>query len=319
MLELDSFSLTLSNILNRIDEYSLYCHYLGFDPDIRGTYSSPIREGDEKPSFSFYNARPGSDIEFMWKDGAVNKSGTIVHLVMELYGIPYNEALAQIDVDFNLGLTDGTYKSKRRELKRFDKPKAKGSAKIEIRRKSGFTRVGLAYWEQFGINKETLIKYQVSEIYMAVINGKYIRYNDLAFAYRVADKYKIYQPKSTQFKFINNFDHRIVEGFFQLEQKQDLLIITKSLKDVMTLHELGYEAISPKSESTVIPDPYFKWINERYKRVIVLFDNDMKHNGDLYPYRKVYIPLQSGCKDISDYVKKYGKKDAKHLVSQLIK
>lgn len=317
-MNLDNYVLSLSNILDRVDEYELYCHYLGFEPDIRETYSSPIRDDDTVPSFSFYNARPGPEpVEFMWKDNALNKSGTIVHLVMELYKLDYTGALKQIDVDFNLGFTKGEYIPKPRIITH--RPKMKQQATIAINSKYSFSEAGRQFWSEFGISEDTLKLYQVTELQSAVINGTPVLFKGLTFGYHIAGRYKIYSPHNKRFKFINNYDEKFVEGFHQLPKKSDTLIITKSLKDVMVLHEFGYEAISPRSETTMIPEPYFKWIDSNYSRVVILFDNDMKHNGDKYPYPKVYIPTDSGCKDISDYVKKYSKEDAECILKKILK
>jgi hypothetical protein len=318
-VNLDSYILSLSNILSRIDEYGLYCHYLGFDPDIRETYSSPIREDDDRPSFSFWNAQPGMGVEFMWKDGALDKSGTIVQLLMNLYGISYMDALRKIDTEFKLGFTSGDYISPKKKLLEFKKPKGKKATTIEISSKTKMSVRAVDFWDSYGISQETLKKYNVTEIFAAVINETLIRYWELTFAYRIVDKYKIYAPNNSVFKFINNFDMKYSEGFHQLPKKSDTLIITKSLKDVMVLHELGFESLSPRSESTVLPKEYFKWIDAHYKHVIVLFDNDMKHNGQKYPYEKKYVPVESECKDISDYVKKYSKEEAKWIIKEMLK
>ena len=317
-MELDNFNLSLSNILEKVDEYSLYCHYLGFDPDIRGTYSSPIREDDERPSFSFFDASNPRDVEFLWKDSALNVGGTIVDLVRYMYDISYTDAMIKIDQDFNLGLTNSTKELPNKPVVRKRPPK-KGPANILVSSKSEFTQAGKEFWASFGITIPTLNKYQVTQLDSAVINGRPIAYySRLAFAYRIADKYKIYLPHDKDFKFINNYDERFVEGFHQLPQTSDYLVITKSLKDVMCLYEMGVRAISPRSESTMIPQPYFKWIDERYENVYVLFDNDMKHNGDMYPYPKIYVPKESGEKDISDYVRKYGKRKGIWLMRRLL-
>jgi len=317
-MELDDFVLTLSNILKRVDEYSLYCHYLGFDPDIRETYSSPLREGDRNPSFSFYNAYPGSEVEFLWKDNMLNVSGTIVKLVGILYGLSYIDSLKKIDADFKLGFTDGKFIAKRMSLK---KPKEKEASTIEVSSKPFMSKKARDFWKEFHITPNTLAHYRVTEIYSSLINDVRIHYPTVAFAYPIGKKYKIYSPlnPNLKFKFVNNYDAKFVEGFHQLAKKSDVLIITKSLKDVMVLYELGYESISPRSESTIMPKEYFTWIDKHYTQVIVLFDNDMKHNGAQYPYDKKYIPSTSNCKDISDYVKKYGKEKGRCLVAQILK
>ncbi len=317
-MDIADFDLSLSSILNRIDEYGLYCHYLGFDPDIRGTYSSPIREGDDSPSFSFYNAYPGAGVEFLWKDGALNKSGTIATLVQEIYGLTHTDALKKIDSDFKLGFTDGNFAATKK-LSTYKKPESKVEAIISVNSKDQFTEDGLAFWKSFHITKDILNRYDVTELYGATINGNQLGYKELAFAYRIGDKYKIYCPYNLKFKFINNYTNKLAEGFFQLPRKSDTLIITKSMKDVMVLYGLGYEAISPKSETTLLPKQYFKWINTHYRYVRILFDNDMKHNGELYPYEKIYIPIDSECKDVSDFIKKYGKEETKWMLKKILK
>lgn len=317
-MNLDDHVLSLSNILTRIDEYGLYCHYLGFDPDIRGTYSSPIREIDDKPSFSFYNAYPGTGVEFMWKDGALKKSGTIVQLLEELYGITYTEALKKIDADFKLGFTDGNFKVTKKFITN-KRPVQKEKATIEVNSRINFTPAARQYWDDYYISELTLEKYNVTQLYGATINSGIVSFKNLTFSYRIADKYKIYTPGVDKFRFLNNYSSRFVEGFDQLENKSDTLIITKSMKDIMVLYELGYESIGPRSETTMIPKQYFKWIDANYKKVIVLFDNDMKHNGEDYPYVNKHIPLESGCKDISDYIKMYGTEDTLSLIKTLLK
>lgn len=317
-MNIDDHVLSLSSILKRIDEYGLYCHYLGFDPEIRETYSSPIREGDVKPSFSFYNAYPGLEIEFMWKDGALDKSGTILQLVMYMYNITFAQALKKIDADFKLGFTDGTYNVIEKKLI-IKKPKYKEASTIEVVSKKHFTPVGIEFRKSFGISNKTLCLYNVTQLESSVINGVVCQHHDITFAYRIGTKYKIYSPLKSIFKFLNNYPATYSEGFIQLTKTNDLLIITKSMKDVMVLHELGYEALSPRSETSLLPKEYFKWFGTNYNQIIVLFDNDMKHNGSKYPYEKKYVPLDSGCKDISDYRRKFGKRRTLWMIQELLK
>jgi len=316
-VSIDDYTLSLSSILTRVDEYELYCHYLGFDPDIRGTYSSPIREVDDSPSFSFYNAYPNAGVEFLWKDGALDQSGTIVQLVQKMYGLTHADALKKIDADFKLGFTDGSFTATKK-LITHKRPVHREEAEISVNSKDYFSAAGLAFWNSFHISEETLVKFNVTELYGSTINNNQLGYKELAFGYRIGDKYKIYCPEQKKFKFVNNYPIKFAEGFIQIAQKSDTLIITKSLKDVMVLYELGYEAISPKSETTLLPKEYFKWINVKYKRVKVLFDNDMKHNGDKYPYDKIYIPVDSKCKDVSDYIKQFGKEETKWMMKKIL-
>ena len=75
------------------------------------------------------------------------------------------------------------------------------------------------------------------------------------YAYKVFDKFKIYRPLASKYtKWRTNLTTSDVQGLAQIPEKGDLLIITKSLKDVMVLYEMGYTAISAASETTFIPE-----------------------------------------------------------------
>jgi hypothetical protein len=109
-----------------------------------------------------------------------------------------------------------------------------------------------------------------------------------------------------------------VLGFQQLTYTSDTLIITKSMKDVMCLRSFGYEAVSPRSENTPLPEQAIGYFNVKYKRKFILFDNDMKHRGDWYPYPQVYVPIESGSKDISDFTRDHGPQAASELLQTII-
>lgn len=49
----------------------------------------------------------------------------------------------------------------------------------------------------------------------------------------------------------------------------DLLIIQKSMKDVMCLYELGITAIAPNSENLFLSDKQLEAVKNRFKRIIV--------------------------------------------------
>src|SRR5665213_954240 len=100
------FVLSDMAILERVDEYTLYCHYLGFQPLLRTRYKSSIRTGnsDDSPSFSIFTAK-FPDREYAWIDsGGRRNSGGIFDLSMLLHGHPTNrEAWQKVDVDTKLG------------------------------------------------------------------------------------------------------------------------------------------------------------------------------------------------------------------------
>ena len=133
------------------------------------------------------------------------------------------------------------------------------------------------------------------------------------YAYKVYNNFKVYRPLGDKYtKWRNNLTEYDVQGYEQLPKKGDVCIITKSLKDVMCLYEMGIPAISPSSESTWLPDTVLEDILKRFKRVLICFDRDGPGMRNL---RK--ISLKTGlnglimhkkfkAKDVSDAIKANG-------------
>ena len=308
-------------ILERVDEYTLYCKYLEFEPMLKTKYQSVIRRAghDVDPSFSIFDCnKPGR--EFFWKDNGIGEAGDIFKLIRLKYGLKdIKEVYRKIDCDFKLGFTDGCSPPETK-IVMHTLGDRKPDTRIRIQSKP-FTSADLKFWNSFGVTLPTLELYKVKSIqyyWMHDFQEVPQAPKHLAFAYEVLGKYKIYQPYMPLFKFRNDYTEKCLEGFAQLTYKTDTLIITKSTKDVMVLRELGYDAVSARSENTVIPDQYMNYFYKRYRKIYILFDNDMKHKGDKYQAPKVYVPIQSGTKDISDYRCAFGSQLTKDLLNTII-
>ena len=142
-------------------------------------------------------------------------------------------------------------------------------------------------------------------------------------ANKVYNHFKIYKPLADKYtKWRNNLTELDIQGFKQLPKTGDILIITKSMKDVMCLYEMGIPAISPSSESTFIPNKILEQLKKRFKRIIILFDRD--EAGVKY-LRK--ISLKTGlegmlvhkkfkAKDISDAIKANGFEKVKNWLTK---
>src|SRR6266436_4358514 len=160
------FVLSDESILERVSEYSLYCHYLGFEPLLRTKYRSRIRTGnsDEFPSFSIFESHYAHR-EYMWKDsGGQGLSGDIFQLVKKLMGYngqeSYQQVLAKIDFDFQLGF--GSKEPPKQKIVNYIAPIAIPS---EIRIKSrAFNQVELDYWLQFGVDTELLERFNTKAV-----------------------------------------------------------------------------------------------------------------------------------------------------------
>ncbi len=307
--------ITYDDILSKTDEYSIFEHYLG-SFRIGRAYNSPLRK-DNTPSFAIFpDKKTGS---LLYKDMSTGDCGDAVKFVKTLFNLKnYKEALLRIEEDMNLQV-------KKENLTRiFYRRKP---AKISIKRRS-MSNSDLEYWKSYGIKKSTLDKFKVFSISAHATNEesftKYKR-DELVFAYKVFDKFKIYRPLSTNKsdKWRGNLGVLDIMGFEQLPETGKCLIITKSLKDVMLLYELGICAISPASETTVIPKAVINNIKSRFSKIIMLYDRDRA--GVLYTRKNVkehgldfMFIKDKKSKDISDFARNEGIEKAKELILGMI-
>jgi len=117
---------------------------------------------------------------------------------------------------------------------------------------------------------------------------------------------------------LNNF--KGLQGYDQLPEKGTLLIVTKSLKDVMLFYEFGIPAIAPASESVILSVEQHKELSQRFTKIVTLYDFDLTGVRSANKMRKEFnLPalfLTNGrfgtvdytAKDPTDLVKKKGKK-----------
>ena len=307
--------ITRQDILDKISDYDIYKHYVG-DFKIGSIYRSPLRE-DKNPSFGmFVDIKTG---DLLYKDLASGDCGDFVKFVQKLKGLPsYKDAIIEISKDMNIdGIRTVLSTIRERVVK---------NVKISVVRRK-FNDVDIEFWKQFGISLSTLEKYQVNAIQKYISDNvvKAMYTSDCPmYSYKVFDKFKIYRPLAPKVnKWRGNLSALDIQGFEQLPQTGDLLVITKSLKDVMTLHDLGYNAIAPASESVLIPEIVVNNVKKRFKRIIIFYDRDKtgieftrkltrKYNLDFFIINKRYK-----TKDISDFVKNFGSKEASELIKNI--
>jgi DNA primase len=116
---------------------------------------------------------------------------------------------------------------------------------------------------------------------------------------------------------VSNIPRNVFSGWNQLEQKADILIVTKSLKDCMVWRLFGINAISPQSEVMFLNENQFELLTTRFDKIILNYDNDdqglksMKHFSQMYGIKSFIMP--DGIKDISDYISIEGYDKTKQL------
>lgn len=310
-------NITLDWILSKVTEYNIYAKYIG-QFKVGMIYNSPFRK-DKNPSFGIYYSKRTKQLLF--KDHGTGECGNVIKFVSLFTGkTEYSDILSDI-VD-KLNITNNT---KLVSSKQYIPPT---ETVIGVVRQE-FTDVDINYWKQFNISINTLKKFNVNSIkyYLCngIVKGTYKRENPM-YAYKVYNNFKIYRPLADKYtKWRNNLTDYDIQGYEQLPQKGDILFITKSMKDVMCLHEMGYPAVSPSSESTFLPKDVLEQLKTRFKRIIILFDRDVagvKRSRKLSRetgLEAMFINKKFKAKDISDAVKTNNFEEIKNWLNETIK
>lgn len=310
-------NITLDWILSKVTEYDIYVKYIG-QFKVGMIYNSPFRK-DKDPSFGIYYSKRTKQLLF--KDHGTGECGNVIKFVSLFTGkTEYNDILSDI-VD-KLNITNNT---KLVSSKQYIQPT---ETVIGVVRQE-FTDVDINYWKQFNISINTLKKFNVNSIkyYLCngIVKGTYKRENPM-YAYKVYNNFKIYRPLADKYtKWRNNLTDYDIQGYEQLPQKGDILFITKSMKDVMCLYEMGYPAISPSSESTFLPKDVLEQLKTRFKRIIILFDRDtsgVKRSRKLSQetgLEALFVNKRFKAKDVSDAIKANSFEEIKNWLNETIK
>lgn len=313
-------------VLSRIGEIDIFSYYCSPFQELGVPFCSDLRE-DNSPSVSI----------ILWKDRLLYKDfGHPEHTfdcfsyVSCKYNCNFFEALRIIDNDFRLGLAH--IKSAAEFTKGYmafrSSKVVKPKPVVIIKKRSrSWMKKDAEFWSKYLISKKTLRTFGVCPITHYWINTN--RFScDLSYAYKIGTKFKIYSPYE-EIKWISNTTKQHIQGYNQLPQEGDLCVITSSLKDVMCLFEMGIPAIALQSEMQMPEAKTIKELQERFKKVVLFYDNDFTNPGnpgqtmaakickEYYPMRNIYLPEDYGCKDLSDYIAKFGKTEGLKTIIQI--
>jgi 5S rRNA maturation endonuclease (ribonuclease M5) len=317
--------ITREDILKYITQEEIYSFYMGEDIRSLGVFNSPLRE-DNIPSFALYFHKIDRNI-LMFYDFATRDCGDFVVLVMKIFNLDYPTSLKKIAYDLKLANFNIDAS---RQIVNYTRIVDKQAVKLGIKSRPWQVK-DKNFWSSFGIRKKTLEKFNVHPVDYIFYNDVAVKASEYAYAYvelkdhRVS--YKIYQPYEIKTKkWINNADYSVHQGYTQLPDTGDLLIITKSLKDVMSIHDcLGISAIGLQSESVLMKDSVMDEYKQRFSKVICLFDNDEPGKKftegfvERFNIPHFFVPEMPGVTDFSDLVKKLGVDKASEIITLKLK
>ena len=257
---------------------------------------------------------------YKFKDFSTGKGGSGIEMVKLLHDVSYHQACKLVVEKYNDYVlhNNGGY-----DIKEFKQASKYKVTSFKIRKWSTQDQY---FWTQFNIGSKLLEEHHVKplESYSMAkddnelcIKGLYL------YGYFKEDGtlYKIYQPKTLDKKFIKVVSY--VQGMEQL-RKHPNLVITSSLKDAMSIKslKLDIDVIAPDSENTMLKEDIINDLSEKFKNIILLFDNDdaglesMKKYKEKYPFVKIAVLPMS--KDVSDSIKDYGAKEVRNRLVPIL-
>lgn len=325
------------DVFRLLKEEEIFAYYI---PNlvINGRFQSPLGEKDKHPSFSvFWSYRKH---KYIFKDFRYGYTGDAVDLVRYLFNfIDNTTACMKIFRDFNISgfkihssikASDGNHS---KIIKSIPRSKKKISLKVTVREWKDYD---LKFWSKFGINLEALQFGDIYPISHYFINGSIRIADKYAYAYveRKDGKltFKIYQPfNKVGMKWRSSNDNSVWELWNQLPSSHDILVITKSRKDALSIiFNLRIPATALQAEGTIPKEKVINELKKRFKMIYLFYDNDfdsIENWGQNYANKlsekfdipNIFIPDNFQAKDFSDFILKYSIKEAKEMLWKLMK
>ena len=322
-------TISIDDVRRITTDYEVVNKYLGINV-VPSNINSILRE-DKNPSLCIF---PYKDSLF-FKDFGTNQSGNIYQLLSLYWNIPLNQVYRKIYNDF----TSANYKScccKNKISKTIIKRKSNINIKVKIR---NWKPWDIEYWSSYGISLKWLEYcdiFPISHIFLIHQNGEQLTISADKYAYVYIERkdnkvsLKIYQPYSTNFKWMSKHDASVWDLWTKIPEKGDKLIITSSRKDALCLWaNTGIPSLSLQGEGYVPKEKVINQLKERYNKIYVFYDNDFKNkvnNGrnygrilaEKFNLQQIEIPTEYKSKDPSDLYKNWGKEVFLNVINQLI-
>ena len=254
-------------ILSKITEYDIFVYYIPSFKRLGKKFRSELRE-DNSPTVSIiaYNGK------LLYKDfGNPDHTFDCFNYISYKYNCSFIAALRIIDCDFKLGLS-----SKKSEVEftmgymayRQNKTPNLNKKQVIIRKRKRFWTIKDAnFWSKYLVSKKILTKFAVEPISHYWINNNRFTCKSITYAFKFKNRYKIYSPYEEKNKWLSNTKYTDVQGYNQLPNNGERLIITSSLKDVMCLYSAGYNAIAMQSEMQIPNEKLISELKQRFNTI----------------------------------------------------
>lgn len=317
----------LKDILKDTTEEEMLSHYLGIN-EIPCRISAPYRS-DSNPSLCIYNNN--GKIRFI--DFGTGDKGGIIDLLMKVWNKTFRECVEIISKDI-IPHKDITETTLVHQSNHPHHTHTKSDIKVKVR---NWKQYDIDFWESYGISLPWLKfgdVYPISRIFYISDTTKDFAAEQYAYAY-VERKdgiptIKIYQPKSTQMKWISKHDASVWDLWSKIPETGERLIINSSRKDALCVWEnTGIPCVSMQGEGYIPKEHVINELKQRFNRVYILYDNDFqadenhgrKFSMELskrFGISRLEIPDCYKSKDPSDLCLNYGRDMVRKVINQLI-
>lgn len=320
-------TISIDDVRRITTDYEVVNKYLGISV-VPSNINSILRE-DKNPSLCIFPYKDG----LFYKDFGTNQSGNIYQLLSLYWNIPLNQVYRKIVTDFN---SNNKLSCCKKSSKTIIKRKSNINIKVKIR---NWKPWDIEYWSSYGISLKWLEYcdiYPISHIFLIHQNGEQLIISADKYAYVYVERkdnkvsLKIYQPYSTNFKWMSKHDASVWDLWTKIPEKGDKLIITSSRKDALCLWaNTGIPSLSLQGEGYVPKEKVINQLKERYSKIYVFYDNDFENkvnNGrnygrilaEKFNLQQIEIPTEYKSKDPSDLYKNWGKEVFLNVINQLI-
>ena len=297
-------------ILSRVSQLDIFKHYCPTFEQTGKKFPSVLRT-DKDPSCSIIQMPSGV---YIYNDFTEKLILTCFTFVQKKFNCTEEESLNIICNDFNLTkvIPNLLPTPSLNYVGIKDSPLYRKITKLPIKRRDWNNDD--TYWDTYHIPREILNKYNVvpvSHIWkeeLDILKPIYFyKTSNPAYSYEHGNGLrKILLPYAERhLKWMSNLQRNTYSGWDQLDDKGNLLIITKSLKDVMIWRMAGINAIAPQGESVKPSEGVVNLLKLRFNRILLNFDPDEAgkegaKNWLEFGINNFNVPQE---KDISDLVK----------------
>jgi len=309
-IDFNNLNLNKDFILSKVSEKQIFDFYINKPYKLGELLKSNLRGDDDTNSLNVFMRNN----ELRYKDFG-HSYGNCFEYVKNLFKCDYRKAMQIIANDFNIvpGAVDKTIKPDHSFAEDF-----MSFQKVIVPVKRGWKLLDKQYWtDRYYIPIDLLLEYEINAanyIYLKnkpdnmFIWGHHLDDNPIYY-YKLDNAYKVYRPFSAKKgKWLSTTKEFDIQGLKQLPKKGELLIITSSMKDVLVLKVLGYDAIALGGEGNNIPDKILDYLYTYYDNIIIFYDNDepgLKYGQKMAENVSggyIHIPLEYKEKDISDFI-----------------